>query len=89
MIKAHSEVLGELSAADEFFARVGAQCPPQIIPLARRYTRRRMRSTLSRTALSGLSPTAARALCRAHLEQAYAEFIAWMPVAEQAARVEH
>lgn len=85
MLKAFSEVLEDLSGAEEFFSWLGDRYPAQIITLARSYTRRRMCSRLSSLTLIGLSQNATRALCRGHLEQAYTEFAAWTPAADHAA----
>lgn len=75
--------LPERELAADLFARLGNSPHPQIVHLLQDYARKRLRSSLSLQSLSGLSYNAARALCRAHIEQAVAEFAAWTPLAQQ------
>jgi len=74
------ETLSELAGADEFFSQLESSVPAPIVGMARRHALRRLRHNLPRQGLKGLADAALRELCRKHLQQAYAEFIAWTPL---------
>lgn len=60
----------------------GGLVAARTVELLRAHASRRLRSWLSREALTGLSQEAARLLCRAYIHCAVAEFTAWTPLAQ-------
>jgi len=83
LAEVHAVEMPERELEADLFARLGADAHPQIVRLLRGYGRRRLKSWLAAQTLDGLSRSAARALCRAHIEKAVGEFAAWTPLAEQ------
>ncbi|CAN5242451.1 nitrogenase stabilizing/protective protein NifW [soil metagenome] len=82
------EALQGLSSADEFFDYLGVSYDPQIVQVARLHIMRRMGQYLRGDDGAGApDDDALFALCRDHLEQAYADFVASSPIAERVFKV--
>jgi nitrogenase-stabilizing/protective protein len=83
------ETLQGLSSADEFFDYLGVPYDPQVVQVARLHILRRMGQYLrdSEAESGARSDDALFALCREHLEQAYADFVASSPIAERVFKV--
>ncbi|WP_044559142.1 nitrogenase stabilizing/protective protein NifW [Azospirillum sp. B4] len=83
--------LGRLSAAEEFFVFLEVPYDIAVVRVARLHILRRMgqylRGSEEEGAFDGLDEGAIRALCRAHLEQAYQDFVASSPIAERLFKV--
>lgn len=83
--------LGQLSAAEEFFVYLDVPYEPSVVHVARLHILRRMGQYLKGSELDGvfdnLSDEEVRALCRAHLEQAYQDFVESSPIQERLFRV--
>ncbi|MBB6254481.1 nitrogenase stabilizing/protective protein NifW [Nitrospirillum iridis] len=83
--------LGRLSAAEEFFDFLAVPYEASVVRVARLHILRRMgqylRGSEAEGAFDGLDDAAIRDLCRAHLEQAYQDFVASSPIAERLFKV--
>ena len=85
------EDLQRLSSAEDFLDYLGVPYQPEIVRVARLHIMRRMgqylRGSEVEGALEAADDTALFALCRDHLEQAYADFVASSPIAERVFKV--
>jgi nitrogenase-stabilizing/protective protein len=83
--------LHALSSAEEFFDYLDIPYVPQVVHVARLHIMRRMgqylRGSEVEGALASADDAALFALCRAHLAQAYADFVASSPIAERLFKV--
>ncbi|MBT0668319.1 nitrogenase stabilizing/protective protein NifW [Novosphingobium profundi] len=83
--------LQELSSAEEFFDRLGVAYEPQVVHVARLHILRRMGQYLRGSEVEGALERADEAgllaLCREHLAQAYADFVASSPIEERLFKV--
>lgn len=82
--------LNHLSDAEEFFTVLDVEFDPKVLNVARLHILRRMGDYLKRDhqqELSGLSEEDVRDRCRAHLQTAYADFVASNPIAERVFKV--
>jgi nitrogenase-stabilizing/protective protein len=79
--------LRRLSAAEEFFAYLDVAYDPRVLNVARLHILRRMGEYLSREGSVEQDDAAARERCRAHLETAYADFVARTPIEERVFKV--
>jgi nitrogenase-stabilizing/protective protein len=83
--------LAELSSAEEFFDYLGVPYVPEIVHVARLHIMRRMGQYLRSSAIEGVlaqdDDSAILALCKAHLAQAYDDFVASSPIAERVFKV--
>ena len=80
------EDIRRLSAAEEIFAYLDVPYEKRILDVARLHILRRMGETLAREAASGAGgedEAAARERYRAHLQAAYADFVARSPLDER------
>jgi len=81
----------QLSSAEEFFDFLGVPYEPQVVHVARLHIMRRMGQYLRGSEVEGLldgaNDEALFSLCRDHLEQAYADFVASSPIAERVFKV--
>ena len=80
-----------LSSAEEFFRHLGVAYQPEVVHVARLHIMRRMgqylRGSEVEGALAQADDAALLALCRDHLAQAYADFVASSPIAERVFKV--
>lgn len=85
------EELGRLSAAEEFFVFLDVPFESTVVQVARLHILRRMGQYLKGSEIDGvfegLGDPDIRALCRAHLEQAYQDFVASTPIQERLFKV--
>jgi nitrogenase-stabilizing/protective protein len=81
------EKLKKLSAAEEFFQLLDVPYDPAVLNVARLHILRRMGEYLRRDDLTGTGAAAARELCRAHLQRAYADFVESSPLKERVFKV--
>lgn len=85
------ETLEGLSSADEFFDYLGVPYDPQVVHVARLHIMRRMGQYLRGSAVEGAleasDDTVLFALCKDHLEKAYADFVASSPIDERVFKV--
>lgn len=90
------EDLRRLSSAEEFFVYLEVPFDQKVLDVARLHILRRMGETLAReraanpqsAAAEGASDDGeARERCRAHLEAAYADFVARSPIQERVFKV--
>ena len=85
------EHLEGLSSAEDFFDYLGVPYQPEIVRVARLHIMRRMGQYLRgcevEGALEAADDATLFALCREHLEQAYADFVASSPIAERVFKV--
>ncbi|MGB8364053.1 MAG: nitrogenase stabilizing/protective protein NifW [Rhizomicrobium sp.] len=79
--------LWRLSSAEEFFAFLDVPFDPVVVQVTRLHILRRMGQYLKGSEWDGLDDAAVRALCRAHLEQAYEDFIKSTPIQERLFKV--
>lgn len=83
--------LAQLSSAEDFFACLSVPYEPSVVHVARLHILRRMgqylRSSEAEGAFDGCGDDEIRALCRAHLEQAYQDFVASSPIEERLFKV--
>jgi nitrogenase-stabilizing/protective protein len=83
--------LGRLSAAEEFFVFLDVPYDASVVQVARLHILRRMGQYLKGSqidgAFEGLSDPDIRLLCRAHLEQAYQDFVKSSPIQERLFKV--
>lgn len=83
--------LQSLSSAEDFFAFLGVDYDPQVIHVARLHIMRRMGQYFAGSEVEGALEAADEgalfALCRDHLAQAYADFVASSPIAERMFKV--
>lgn len=85
------ERLQGLSSAEEFFDCLEVPYVPEVVHVARLHILRRMGQYLKGSdvegALAAADDAALFALCREHLAQAYADFVASSPIAERLFKV--
>jgi nitrogenase-stabilizing/protective protein len=85
------ERLRSLSSAEDFFDYLGVPYQPEIVRVARLHIMRRMGQYLKGSevegALEAADDDALFALCKEHLDQAYADFVASSPIAERVFKV--
>ncbi|MDO9709874.1 nitrogenase stabilizing/protective protein NifW [Paracraurococcus lichenis] len=81
------EDLGRVSAAEDFFTLLEVPFDQQVLNVARLHILRRMRDYLRGEALEGKPEEEARALVRAHLARAYADFVASSPIEQRVFKV--
>ena len=79
--------LKNLSAAEEFFQLLDVPFDPAVLNVARLHILKRMGEYLRRDALAGDDDDQTRALCRTHLEKAYADFVKSSPLNERVFKV--
>ena len=79
--------LRQLSSAEEFFEALGVEYDPAVVNVARLHILRRMGEYLRRDAPDDADEETARALCKAHLEKAYDDFVKSSPIAERVFKV--
>jgi nitrogenase-stabilizing/protective protein len=83
--------LASLSAAEEFFAALDVPFEASVVRVARLHILRRMGQYLKDSEANGsfvaLDDTGVRVLCRAHLEQAYQDFVKSSPIQERLFKV--
>ncbi len=83
--------LQQLSSAEEFFERLGVDYEPQVVHVARLHILRRMGQYLRGSDVEGALEAADEdtllKLCRDHLAQAYADFVASSPIEERLFKV--
>ncbi len=79
--------LARLSAAEEFFMFLGVPFDPGVVQVARLHILRRMGQYLKASDWEGLGDAEITALCRSHLEQAYADFVKSSPIQERIFKV--
>ncbi|MCT2400300.1 nitrogenase stabilizing/protective protein NifW [Novosphingobium mangrovi (ex Huang et al. 2023)] len=83
--------LQDLSSAEEFFAFLGVEYEPEVVHVARLHIMRRMGQYLRGSEVEGVleqaDDAALFALCRDHLAQAYADFVASSPIEERVFKV--
>ena len=80
-----------LSSAEDFLEFLGVDYEPSVVHVARLHIMRRMgqylRSSEVEGALASADDAALFALCKEHLAQAYADFVASSPIAERVFKV--
>jgi nitrogenase-stabilizing/protective protein len=76
-----------LSAAEEFFQFLDVAYAPAVLNVARLHILRRMGQYLAQDTLAQADDETARALCRAHLEHAYSDFVQSSPLKERVFKV--
>ncbi len=83
--------LQQLSSAEEFFTFLGVDYEPDVVHVARLHILRRMgqylRGSEVEGALESADDAALLALCREHLAQAYADFVASSPIEQRIFKV--
>ncbi|MCI4677100.1 nitrogenase stabilizing/protective protein NifW [Rhodoblastus acidophilus] len=83
--------LGRLSSAEDFFNYLDVPFEPTVVHVSRLHILRRMGQYLKGSevdgAFDGLGDDEIKAQCRAHLEQAYQDFIASTPIQERLFKV--
>lgn len=79
--------LKSLSAAEEFFQLLEVPYDQAVLNVARLHILKRMGEYLRRDSLAGADDDRARELCRAHLENAYADFVKSSPLNERVFKV--
>ena len=83
--------LESLSSAEEFFDYLEVPYVPEVVHVARLHIMRRMGQYLkgseAQGALENADDGALFALCREHLSQAYADFVASSPIEERVFKV--
>ncbi|PEQ11761.1 nitrogen fixation protein NifW [Novosphingobium sp. PC22D] len=83
--------LQALSSAEDFFAFLDVPYEPEVVQVARLHILRRMGQYLAGSevegALAEADDAALLALCREHLAQAYADFVASSPIEQRLFKV--
>ena len=79
--------LMSLSSAEEFFTYLGVPFEPSVVNVARLHILRRMGQYLRATGIEAADDDEVRSLCRTHLEQAYADFVASSPIEQRVFKV--
>ncbi len=79
--------LRSLSATEEFFQLLDVPYVPAVLNVARLHILKRMGEYLRRNALAETDDDTARALCRAHLQRAYTDFVNSSPLNERVFKV--
>jgi nitrogenase-stabilizing/protective protein len=81
------EDLRRLSAAEEIFQFLEVPYEAEVVHVARLHILRRMGEYLAKENMAGLDDGEVRARCRAHLQAAYADFVARSPIEERVFKV--
>ncbi len=81
------EDLRRLSAAEEIFQLLDVPYDAAVVNVARLHILRRMGEYLAKEDIAGLSDDEIRTRCRAHLQSAYADFVARSPIEERVFKV--
>lgn len=76
-----------LSTAEDFFTTLDVEYDPAVVNVARLHILRRMGQYLRDADLAGQDDAAVRAVFRAHLQRAYADFVRSSPIAERVFKV--
>ena len=80
-----------LSAAEDFFTYLDVKFEPAVVHVARLHILRRMGQYIKGSQVDGifdaLDDAAIRELCKAHLEQAYQDFVESSPIKERLFKV--
>lgn len=80
-----------LSSAEEFFQRLGVGYEPEVVHVARLHILRRMGQYIAESeadpAFAELPDERMEMLCREHLAQAYADFVASSPIEQRLFKV--
>ncbi len=80
-----------LSSAEEFFVYLNVSYEASVVQVARLHILRRVGQYLKQSevdgAFDGLPDSGIRAVCRAHLEQAYQDFVKSSPIQERLFKV--
>lgn len=79
--------LQKLSAAEEFFDKLGVDYDPAVVQVARLHILRRMGQYLANTDFSGSSEEETRDSCGKFLAQAYQDFVVSSPIQERLFKV--
>lgn len=83
--------MGRLSSAEEFFVYLDVPYEMSVVQVARLHILRRMGQYLKQSeredAFAGLGDAETLALCRAHLAQAYQDFVQSSPIQERIFKV--
>jgi nitrogenase-stabilizing/protective protein len=81
--------LGTLSTAEDFFNFLDIAYDPAVLDVVRLHILKRMGEYMrkNKAALAEADEQTARALCRAHLERAYADFIESTPLEQRVFKV--
>jgi nitrogenase-stabilizing/protective protein len=79
--------LSALSSAEDFFKYLEVPYEPSVINVARLHILRRMGEYLRGSDMEGNDDDTVRALCRDHLEKAYADFVASSPIEQRVFKV--
>lgn len=82
-----SDDLRRLSAAEEFFQYLHVEYDPQVVNVARLHILRRMGEYLRTAPAQPASDEETRQRVRAHLQAAYADFVASTPIKERVFKV--
>lgn len=81
------EDLRRLSAAEEIFQLLDVPYDAAVVNVARLHILRRMGEYLAKEDIASLSDDEVRTRCRAHLQSAYADFVARSPIDERVFKV--
>lgn len=83
--------IGRLASAEEFFEYLDVPYDPAVVRVARLHILRRMGQYLKQSdaddRFSGVSDQEIRLICRAHLDQAYQDFVKSSPIQERIFKV--
>jgi nitrogenase-stabilizing/protective protein len=83
--------MSRLSSAEEFFVYLNVPYEASIVQVARLHILRRMGQYLKQSEVDsvfeGLEDSEIRSICRAHLEQAYQDFVKSSPIQERIFKV--
>lgn len=79
--------LRRLSAAEDIFKYLEVDYDMQVLNVARLHILRRMGEYLAKESVASADEPGLRARCRAHLQSAYADFVARTPIQERVFKV--